>query len=691
MKITSSAARWLFRAAAFPCLAVWLTVRLWIALRERLSYPVLSCLGIVLALPVLWCLAWSSTLLRDGFGRSKTETVLSRQSAGYAVLFGVSLVLGSVFDISYAMADADGLPIARACVRLFCHAGNGLVFAFLVSVLVRAAGSLRGLGRVGLRPFLAIAAALNAVTAVYVFTSRNVYVWDVAGYWCVARSLAEQPLSYSLLRGVLETTVTMDYNHLLAFPISLVMRLFGGSRAVYLFSVSNLYTLPAFWALLALGKEFQFSGLALCALSPMLVYMGLVGFVDPAACALALWAFVVYTSDRPAFSRGVMAGALLVGSFLLRRYFFFFAASFGVAAGMKKLLFERDDWRDFLALFLSSALCALSFTWSFLLDKVLGVDYADLYSAYALGLRNDFLLICRYFGLALLVVLFLFTLRHLVVGKDRSALLFPLMQVAVCFVAFVSVQTHGQQHLLLYLPGLAALTVLLFGRRAAGRRGTSQAWNRQHILAILSGCVLINCFIPKAQPASVEEIPYPSLLPSFLFYGTRRTDISELERLADYVDRLSAERQKTAVVLSSSFTFNAETLANLRPSLGLRPPNVTTVIQDHGTVDKRDPFNWNTAFADYLIIGDPVQVHLGEENQQIMALLARDVLEQTGPGLHYEAKPEIFSLQNGVSVRVFERVEDWSYDDFLMLSNRLTALYPDYADMYQLPAWITPS
>ena len=47
-----------------------------------------------------------------------------------------------------------------------------------------------------------------------------------------------------------------------------------------------------------------------------------------AACALAIWAAAIYTSDAPAVSRGVFSGVLLVGTFLLRRYFFFFAASF---------------------------------------------------------------------------------------------------------------------------------------------------------------------------------------------------------------------------------------------------------------------------------------------------------------------------------------------------------------------------
>ena len=73
------------------------------------------------------------------------------------------------------------------------------------------------------------------------------------------------------------------------------------------------------------------------------------------------------------------------------------------------------------------------------------------------------------------------------------------------------------------------------------------------------------CLVPKAQPASVEEIRGVDVLPSFVFYGPTRGDIDQLIALADFVDGLSAQGEKTAVVLASSFTLNSETLTNLRP------------------------------------------------------------------------------------------------------------------------------
>ncbi len=588
-----------------------------------------------------------------------------------ALAFG----LGAYFDLTQARLDPAGALAGSGAFLLFARVVGGAILAALVLGLLRAGRDLLGLGRVDGRQMLLLALALNGVAALYLCTARTVYFWDGAGYWTVARNLSQQWLGRSQISQVLQSTIHLDYNYLLAFPISLVMRVLGGSRAVFVLSIVNLYVLPGVWALCVLGKVRRGGGLVLCALFPALLYLGLVGFVDVAACSLGLWAYMIYTSDRPAVSRGVFAGALLVGSFLLRRYFFFFAVSFGVGALAKKLLFERKDWRDFGALFGSCAVCAVYLTPNFLLEKVLGTNYADLYSAYDLGLRSDLLLFCRYFGLAVAAVALVCAVIGLAQGEGRPVLVLALVQGAVCFGAFVCVQSHGQQHLLLYLPALA----VLFARSGLGVKGP---WP-----AALAALVFVNCLIPQAQPGSVGELKRPDLLPSFIFYGPQRSDMEQLIALADFVDGLSAQEPRTAVVLASSFVFNSETLTNLRPSLGLREPQVRTTIQYHGTVDKRDAFNWNTPGADYLIVGDPVQVHLGEENQRVVSLLARDVLEGVGPGEAYEALPETFALE-GVTVRLYRRSRDWTVEEYRSISERLQGYYPDYAQLYRLPDWV---
>ena len=344
---------WLFRCGAWGCLSVWLLVRLWIPFGGQILGKLLGITALLLSGAICFlairfrmverlCLPW---------GRNWKTTLTA----------GISFVLGTVFDISYSMFTAEGQLIIHPLLRLLCHVGNGIVFTCIILALLWSAKQLTGLKDSDKWQLVVLLATVNLLTLLFVLTSKTVYFWDNAGYWSVAMSLAQEPFGFDQLRRVLVTTITMDYNHLLAFPISLLMRLFGPSRAVFLFGTANLYTFPGLWGLWILGKKKKFGPLFLAGLFPMFIYTGVVGFVDVAACSLGIWAYVVYTSNSPAIPRGLLTGFLLVCTFTLRRYFFFFALSFGVAAFIVKVLFSRKIWTDFLALFLSCGICSISF------------------------------------------------------------------------------------------------------------------------------------------------------------------------------------------------------------------------------------------------------------------------------------------------------------------------------------------
>lgn len=672
-KILIGALAWLVRVAVFPMLAAWVLVRLWIPWGGVFPDENLVVAALVTA---------AALLILEAACRL-TPRILLPWKTWWKNLLSVipPLLLGWYFDISCVMPTAllprlEWLPRGWTLEGL-CHLGNAVVFAFISMALLKALREVKGVARADWKQLLVILICLNLATALYAYTSRTVYIWDNAGYWSIARNLAAETISpYEQILAVLESTLTEDYNYLLAYPISLVMRLFGPSRTVFLFALSNLYTFPALWGFTALANSKRWSGLVVASLFPMLGYTGLVGMVDVACCGMGIWAYNVYTSDKPPVSRGILSGALLVGTFLCRRYFLFFAASFGVAVFLAKLLFDRKQWWDFLALFCSTAVCGVTFTLRFLLDKVLEPDYGDIYSAYALGLNTDLLSFCRYFGLVILALILIAALVDMARAEDRFRIAMGLFQIAACFVAFVQVQSHGQQHLLMYLPPLAMVAVTALARAP------------QYMSAFLAISTAVYCFFPKIQPASILELESYALFPSFHFYGPQRSDIDELLRLTDYLDSLSRLEEKSVTVLASSFTLNYETLSGLRSSLDLPETESKTVLQYHGTVDKRDAFNWNTAFSDYVVVGAPAQTHLGEENQQILTILVDHILEGTGPGRAYMQLAPTFSLANGVTVRIYKRMRAWTAEEFHAISDPLIQQYPDYADLYRIPRWI---
>jgi len=231
----------------------------------------------------------------------------------------------------------------------------------------------------------------------------------------------------------------------------------------------------------------------------------------------------------------------------------------------------------------------------------------------------------------------------------------------------------------MYLPAVALIlcrgAAEIFDR-VEGRRW---AW----LLAVL---LAVSPFLPREQPATISEIPVPNALPAFSYQGPQRSDLMELVALRRFMDNLSAREEKTAAVVSSSFVFNGSTYDNLLPSLGIPeqegPKTQMIYVAD---VDKRDGFSWNALGADYLIVANPVQTHLGEGNQQVMALLAHDLLDGTGPGAAFQPLRTKFTLSNGAKIYIYERTRSVTAEEYQGVSDRLTALYPEYKDLYQVP------
>lgn len=654
--------------AAWGCLTGLLLIRLWAVAYGALSGPAVMALAAALSaaavaaalkagLPRRWLLP---------FGRGwKT-----------AALAAAAFALGAVFDTSYDLFYVGEYTIGALPFRLLCALGSGLVLAAIVLALATALREFSPLRCGRGRAMLVIALIVNVVTAYYCAGSSKIYYWDNATYWDISAMLASQPLGLDQVRLVLRSVITEEYNYLLAWPISLIMRVLGTGRYVYLLAVVNLYVLPAMHALLVLGRDSRRGGILLCCATPMLLYTALVGFVDTAAAAAGIWAFIVYTDrSRPAAARGALTGALLVLMFLLRRYFFFFTVSFGFAA-LAALLADRRQWRSFAALVCTGIACSLFFGQSFVAEQVLGSNYFDTYSAYDLGRWTDAVMLCRYFGYILLAaaaacLVFLLARRP----DSRYGAALALVQPLLCFALFTAVQSHGQQHTLLYLPavafalagGLAALPDRFYARAAA---------------CALSAAALISPFLPREQPDSAAEVRSLSALPSFSFAPPQRSDAAQLVALRAYVDGLSSGGQKTAAVIASSFTINSDIYENVYRSLGIPEPETRTEIIYFATVDKRDAFSWDALEADYLIAASPVQTHLGEDSQHLVTVLAEPLLSGTGIGGAYEPLDAAFELEGGVTVYVYERVREITAAEREAISAALTAVYPDYAELY---------
>lgn len=657
---------------AWVCLSGLTLVRLWALLYGRLpslAIPILAVLLTGTALLVGWRLEIPRRFLLPFGPTWKT-----------ALAAVVAFVPGMALDTSYQLFSVGDMAIGGPLFRLLCGVGSGLFFACVVLALLWAGRSFGKLPMPRGTVFLAVALVVNIITALYCTGTATVYYWDTNIYWSSSTMLAGQSLGLGQLRLVVESVITQEYNYLLSFPLSLVMRVLGTNRYVFLFATVNLYVLPALLGMLVLGRRSKYGGILLCCATPMLLYTALTGFVDVAAAGAGIWAFLIYTDEsRPQAARGILTGGLLTLVFLLRRYFFFFTVSFGIAAFLA-LLIRRSQWKSFLTMAVTGVGFSLFFGQSFVVSQVLSANYADTYSAYDQGRWIDLVMLCRYYGYVMLAVALVCVVFLLLRSKSRYGALLCLCQPVLCLFLFTRIQSHGQQHLLLYLP---AFCFALAGGMELLPERRSVRW----VPCALALCTLGSSFLPRPQPSHPSEIAVPDPLPAFTYVPGQRTDLAQLVALRVYVDSLSAEEQKTAAVLASSFTFNSSIYDNTLRSLNIpQSGGPATSIIYFATVDKRDGFSWNALTADYLIVADPVQTHLGADNQHILTVLAQPVLDGTGIGTAYRQLDQSFPLEDGVTVYVYERTRDITREEYQAISDTLVSLYPDYAQQYQPPA-----
>ena len=260
----------------------------------------------------------------------------------------------------------------------------------------------------------------------------------------------------------------------------------------------------------------------------------------------------------------------------------------------------------------------LLFFFQRLVSTKLLADYSSLYVAYKIGLDKDILLLFRYFGIIPLILFFAAGICLLFSKSQRCDAAFLMIWSVLCFCLFVRVQTHGQQHLLMYAPAFMCMIILVSGRLEANLHGSKQ-YTTALTAAGMSLIVSLSPFIPRIQPASLQELKKPTMLPSFSWSPPKRSDAMTVVGLLRYLDSLGAKGLHVGL-LASSFILNQDMLLNSEASLSL--PRVSDISRNYlvylPDVDQRD--GWSDALfkCDILAVADPPQAHLGEENQAVM-------------------------------------------------------------------------
>lgn len=503
---------------------------------------------------------------------------------------------------------------------------------------------------------------LNVLAVIYIKNSKFIYFWDNATYWDISRSIANGVLLPDIFKSIYNSIGNMDYNYVAGLMSAIFIKIFGESRLVYVLTLVNLYLVPSIILIYQiskkLGKAPKITTSLIMLLVPAITFMAFIGFADIGGLIGGLGVFdLYYDNDKKGKQplRYVVIGIILVCMMLYRRWYAFFAVSFITAMISDCIVNKRKWYYPVITIAVSGALLFLGFkdfTFNILLR-----DYGTLYSGYKFSVATDLKLITRYFGIIYMLVIAVAS-GFIVIKKHDLRPLFSWVQIIVCAVMFMMTQTHGQQHLILYMPSFIVLTIIVI-------RYINKEWMLLS-LAALAIADAVNVCIPYKQVDNIQDIKWFSLVPSFSILPRIRDDAMEMLNLKQRLDTVICEGE-TLGVLSSSFVLNEDVLRNAEPSLGYKKQREDYIVS-LPQVDSRDSDIRIYGDLNYVLAVTPPQTHLADGEQRIVEEAVTSFINWTDIATAYEEIYDFYTEINGMEIKLYKRVREipeYSYNEFL--------------------------
>ncbi len=656
--------------------------------KKRLNAEWLLC---IFSLPVLWFLfSRMGTFFLSAFGfefreiyrwvgvlLSEILIVVFRKKIADYLWNGVSLKTAiTLFSVSFLLALLSKDVFLRGCEAggdIICLIGAAFLLGIFLMVLSRGTMYLFGRAKtvhISKKSLIfagAVWLTINLASVLYCVFLRKIFTWDNAGYFITVLDFDTMFPGLSYWEAVYQSIFETDYNYIIMIPASLFCKLFGKSRLVFILSIVNCYIYPILMLIYACGKRyFQLSNwkivcIYLCL--PYLMFAANTGFIDVGGIIPALLALILYCFGRRE-KHGIIIGLFLALAVYFRRWYSFFALSFLITSVL--CCFSKKNIRCFLESFGSFVFVLLFFTQDFVSTKLLA-DYRYIYSAYNLGIHTDMMTFTRYYGLFLTSAVSLFAIAKQIFNRRKlHAETFILFQAVLMFFLFVSVQTHGQQHLSLYIPAFAMLLLSLW----------KQVNRKLGIVAIVtvSSLQTVNTFIPREQPTSIQEINQAAILPDFSMYPPVDPNVDGILKITAYMDKEIGGKGKKVCFLASSLKLNYETLRNAEISVSLNQSSQidrSTYYYGISDVDKRNNLSESLFWTDYILVPSTLQIHLAEEEQRVIAVPYYEITGNYGIGTAYQKEEITFPLADGTEIYLYRQIREVTPEEIEGLRERI--------------------
>jgi len=516
------------------------------------------------------------------------------------------------------------------------------------------------------------------VALIYVKQEHPVYIWDKA-----------------LLEGIR----TNDYNPLPAVLLFPFYCLFGGARPAYISALILLYLYPVGLLTLCLfrrlitgdlrDKPMPLGPVFFTAAFLFIPFWGptlrglpdIVGMV-PIILAILLILSVDF-SRKPVYRKAVILGILLWAPFLLRRWYAYTIVSLYLTLPwfnyflhqsrqdpLNHLVTLRNLTTNFFIAGITSVAGALIFQGT-LIKRILGTDYSYIYSAY----QGSFGYSLRglYLDNGLLVMLlaglgFWFCLTH----TKRTFIIagFISTNLVISFLHFTRTQTPGIHHLipfsfwilLFYLFGLYDISSFL------KKKGHNFFF--EFLFSISIAIVfLISLFgVSSSFPGNfLFPVNYHPLRINHIdnYYKM----VSVLEQLTDTGDKLS--------VISSNGNLSDDLVSTISDR------KMDDRLVNSSQVDLKDKILLQPFTSRYLLLADPVQLHLEPEGQRVVTIPAEIILEGRLIGQAYRKLNYDFLLNDDIHAYIFEKTRPFTREEVAAFLQLFYKFYPEWQTEYE--------
>lgn len=514
------------------------------------------------------------------------------------------------------------------------------------------------------------------------------YYWDFSGYWVRAiqfnNSFFEAPIS--AFEKIYSSINHDEYNLLPNLLLVLLNKILGLDFEAYVLSIYLVYCVP--FALVTSNFILNFSKTengwfnlllpVLCLVFAPLLTPIRFGFIDVVGLLPIIMILSILLKTH--FLRKInIKASITIGILILllvfsRRWYAFWATAFYLSTFLVNLIFSiskkevKPLFYSCVNLFVAGVIplgIMLLFFYPFFEMSVLK-DYGDIYAAYRRAdWSGEFQSTLRFFGWFILSFAAIGLVFMMKTRKSMAA--FLLISTFIIVALFSRINDFGgHQHFYLLLPLIfIPFFVAMF------HFFKIKKWS----FIVFAGFLLVNSFFVfgLAPNLNLQKFGFSAVDAT----PKMRGDYEAIMAMAEDIKKLGDTGGYT-YVLASSEILNDDILRNSQlPELNALPNLLHT---QH--VDRRDHFPNELFLADYVLVTNPAQLHLGPENQQLVHYFNQQILDGFLKP-HYEIQ-KTYQLEGGTTAFLLKRISGLKQGEIQQLKNHFEKLYPEFPNMYKV-------